>query len=100
VCASIAIWGTPISGLQFFGYSIALCGLVYYKLGGETLKTQFGEMNRLWAEYGARHPALRKVFVFAVGLLLVTVFLYAIAPSLSYKSIPTAIGADATAKIS
>lgn len=98
VCASIAIWGTPVSGLQYFGYSIALCGLVYFKLGGETLKAQFGEMNRLWAEYGARHPALRKAFVFGVGLLLVVLLLGSIAPSVGYNSIQSVVGADARTK--
>lgn len=99
VCASIAIWGTPISGLQYFGYSIALCGLVYYKLGGEAIKTQFGEMNRLWAEYGARHPALRKAFVFGVVLLLVILLLGSLAPSVGYNPIQSVIGADAKTKV-
>lgn len=98
VCASIAIWGTPVSGLQYFGYSIALCGLVYFKLGGETLKAQFGEMNRLWAEYGARHPALRKAFVFGAALLLVVLLLGSIAPSVGYNSIQSVVGTDARTK--
>lgn len=99
VCASIAIWGTPISGLQYFGYSIALCGLVYFKLGGETLKVQLGEMNRLWAEYGARHPALRKVFVFGVVILLVILLLGSIAPSVGYNSIQSVVGAEVKTKV-
>lgn len=33
VCASIIIFGAPISGIQLVGYSIALIGLLYYKLG-------------------------------------------------------------------
>ena len=41
VAASILIWGTPISALQYFGYGLALCGLVYYKLGAATIKAQF-----------------------------------------------------------
>ncbi|OAA55462.1 DUF250 domain membrane protein [Cordyceps fumosorosea ARSEF 2679] len=32
VVSSMAIWGTPVTGLQAFGYFIALCGMVYYKL--------------------------------------------------------------------
>jgi hypothetical protein len=99
VCASIAIWGTPISGLQYFGYSIVLCGLVYYKLGGEAIKTQLGEMTRLWAEYGARHPALRKAFVFGVVLLFVILLLGSLAPSVGYNSIQSVIGAEAKTKI-
>lgn len=87
VFASIAIWGTPVSGLQYFGYSIALCGLVYYKLGGEVLKAQLGEINRTWAEYGVRRPAARKAIVFGVVLLLVFLVLGGIAPRVGYGSL-------------
>lgn len=89
VIASIIIWGTPISGLQYFGYSIALCGLVYYKLGGGVLKTQLGEINRAWAEYGVRHPALRKLIVFGSVLILVILVLGGVAPRVGYDSLPS-----------
>ncbi|MCJ1268954.1 solute carrier 35 member [Lobaria immixta] len=91
VAASIAIWGTPISGLQYFGYSIALCGLIYYKLGGELLKAQLGEINRAWAEYGVRHPALRKLIVFGSVLILLLLVLGGIAPRVGYDSLPSII---------
>jgi hypothetical protein len=55
VFASIAIWGTPVTPLQFFGYSIALCGMIYYKLGADSIKSFFSELTRQWAEYGAKH---------------------------------------------
>ena len=84
VFASIAIWGTPVSGLQYFGYSIALCGLVYYKLGSEVLKAQFGEINRSWAEYGVRHPVLRKAIVFAAVLLAMFLVLEGLAPRVGF----------------
>ncbi len=86
VAASIAIWGTPISGLQYFGYSVALAGLVYYKLGGATIKAQLSEMNRAWAEYGAKHPALRKVIVFGAVLVCLFLMLGALAPTVGYDS--------------
>lgn len=89
VAASIAIWGTPISGLQYFGYSIALSGLIYYKLGGEVLKAQLGEINRAWAEYGVRHPALRKLIVFGSVLILLILALGGIAPRVGYDSLPS-----------
>lgn len=85
VMASIAIWGTPVSGLQYFGYSIALCGLMYYKLGAETLKVQFAEGQRAWAEYGAKHPAMRKAIVFGGVLMLIFLLLGGIAPSVGYN---------------
>lgn len=97
VFASIAIWGTPVSLLQFFGYSISLAGLVYYKLGGDTLKVQLGEVNRMWAEYGARHPALRKVTTFIIGLLIISLVLGGIAPKIGYNSIQSITREDGTA---
>lgn len=73
VLASMVIFRDPVSPLQFFGYGIALGGLVYYKLGGDKMKEHVGQAQMAWADYGARHPALRKVIVF--GLILVTLFL-------------------------
>ena len=84
VAASIAIWGTPISPLQYFGYSIALGGLVYYKLGGATIKATFSEMGRAWAEYGAKHPALRKIIVYGPILILLIIGIGGVAPTLGY----------------
>lgn len=34
ISGSVLIWGTPITPLQVFGYSIALGGLVLYKTSG------------------------------------------------------------------
>lgn len=73
VMASMVIFHDPVSGLQFFGYSIALGGLVYYKLGGEKLKEYVAEGQRSWADYGNRKPVMRKVLTF--GIVLVTLFL-------------------------
>ena len=86
VAASIAIWGTLISPLQYFGYSIALGGLIYYKLGAATLKAQFSDMGRAWAEYGANHPATRKMIVFGGVALTLFVFLGGLAPTVGYDS--------------
>ena len=86
VFASIAIWGTPISGLQAFGYSIALGGLVYYKLGAATIKAQFSDVGRLWAEFGSNRPALRKVIVFGGVLVIFFIVLGGLAPTVGYDS--------------
>ena len=86
VFASIAIWGTPISGLQAFGYSIALGGLVYYKLGAATIKAQFSDVGRLWAEFGSNRPALRKVIVFGGVLMIFFIVLGGLAPTVGYDS--------------
>lgn len=80
VAASMMIWGTEVSPLQFFGYSIALCGLVYYKLGAEQLKDYFGQGSRAWADFGSRRPALRKIIVFGVALLVLFILLGGLAP--------------------
>lgn len=69
------IWGTVITPLQVFGYSIALGGMIYYKLGAETLKGYLNSAGLAWADYGNRHPALRKVIVFGVILTVVFVTL-------------------------
>lgn len=69
----MAIWGTPVSGLQFFGYSIALGGLLYYKLGSDQLKQYASSAGRSWDEFGANKPATRKLVV--IGSVIVFVFL-------------------------
>jgi hypothetical protein len=66
------IWGTPVTALQFFGYAIALSGMMYYKFGAEQIKAYFGQARMKWAELGVQRPAIRKVIVF--GLVIVTVF--------------------------
>lgn len=68
----MVVFGDPVSGLQAFGYAIALGGLIYYKLGAEKLKEYISQGGRAWADYGVRHPAMRKLIVF--GLIIVTLF--------------------------
>ena len=73
VVASMMIFRDPVSPLQFFGYSIALGGLVYYKLGADKIKEHMGNGQRAWADYGVRHPAARKLIV--IGLVVMTIIL-------------------------
>ncbi|EXJ83002.1 hypothetical protein A1O3_06819 [Capronia epimyces CBS 606.96] len=73
VGASMMIWGSPVSKTQFFGYSIALGGLLYYKLGAEQLKQYVSQAGRSWSEFGVQRPAMRKALAF--GLVVITVFL-------------------------
>lgn len=70
------IWGTAVSNLQFIGYSIALGGLVYYKLGGEQLKSILAAEHRSWSIYSTRHPWARKVLVFStfVGVMFLVAY--------------------------
>lgn len=86
VCASIAIFGSPVTPLQFFGYSIALGGMVYYKLGTDSIKSFFAEMNRQWAEYGAKHPAQRKIVTFFIVLFVIVLVLGGLVPTVGYDT--------------
>lgn len=70
VVASMVIFQDPVSGLQVFGYGIALAGLVYYKLGADKLKEYLGGSGRAWSEYGAKHPAMKKLIIFVIVLVL------------------------------
>ncbi|GIJ87880.1 hypothetical protein Asppvi_006793 [Aspergillus pseudoviridinutans] len=87
VAASMMIWQTPVTGLQFFGYSIALIGLVYYKLGGDKLKEYAGQANRSWAEYGANHPAQRKSIIIGAVVLIFFLLIGSMAPSYAPESV-------------
>jgi MFS superfamily sulfate permease-like transporter len=69
----------PVSPLQAFGYSIALGGLVYYKLGGEKLKGYIAEGQRSWQEYGTRQPIMRKVIIFGLVCLALLIVLGGVA---------------------
>ena len=66
------IWGTQVSITQFFGYSIALGGLVYYKLGADQFKQYASQASLSWTEFGVQRPAMRKLVIF--GLVLITIF--------------------------
>lgn len=76
------IFRDPVSGVQFFGYSIALGGLIYYKLGVDKLKEYAGQGGRQWAEYGQTHPAMRKVIIFSVVIFALFLVLGGMAPFL------------------
>lgn len=68
VFASMFLFGDPVTLLQAFGYGIALAGLIYYKLGAEKIKEYLVQGSMMWADFGARRPAARKVLVFCVVL--------------------------------
>ncbi|KAK4212878.1 triose-phosphate transporter family-domain-containing protein [Rhypophila decipiens] len=81
VAASMMIWGTQVTGLQFFGYSIALGGMVYYKLGYEALRGYAGEAGRQWADFGNRKPILRRLSVITFVLFALFFVLNGLAPA-------------------
>ena len=57
VMASMVLFRDPVSLLQAFGYSIALGGLIYYKLGSDKLREYASGAQRSWGEFGANRPA-------------------------------------------
>lgn len=75
VMASMAIFRDPVSPLQAFGYTIALCGLIYYKIGADKTKEYVGQGQRAWADYGVRHPIARRVVVIGMVFFGVVVLL-------------------------
>lgn len=90
VLASMLIWGTQVSGLQFFGYSIALGGMVYYKLGADTLKAYASEAGRQWSEFGQTRPALRKLVIIGGAVTLIFLLFGGVAPQYAPEYVPNA----------
>jgi hypothetical protein len=77
------IWGTKVSGTQFFGYAIALGGLLYYKLGAEQLKGYISQAGRSWGEFGVQRPVARKLVVFGLVIITMIVLVGGLAPSVA-----------------
>ncbi len=96
VVASMMIWGTQVTPLQFFGYSIALGGMVYYKLGYDQLKGYMGEAGRQWAEFGARKPVLRKLAVIVLSVFVLFTLFGALAPTYAPAYDPTKLTNEVT----
>lgn len=96
VIASMMIWGTPVSPLQFFGYSIALGGMVYYKLGYDQLKGYIGEANRQWAEFGARKPVLRKLSIIIGSVFVLFTLFGGLAPTYAPEYNPSKLASEVT----
>lgn len=75
------IWGTPVTKLQLFGYTIALGGMLYYRLGAEQLKGYLSQAGRSWSEFGVQRPAMRKAIIFGLVLLTIFILLGGLAPT-------------------
>ena len=81
VVASMMIFRDPVSGMQAFGYTIALCGLVYYKLGADKLKDYISHGQRSWADFGARRPVARRLVTIASVFVFILLVLGAVSSS-------------------
>ncbi|KAI9807748.1 MAG: hypothetical protein M1826_004458 [Phylliscum demangeonii] len=80
VAASMLIWGTRVMPLQMIGYSVALGGLIYYKLGADKMREYRDRMRRLWDESGRARLVLRKLLVLAATTVILLLTLGALAP--------------------
>lgn len=78
IVASVFIWNTSISGLQFLGYAVALGGLVVYSTGIEQLKNAFFNTGT-WArnvwnspnlEEGRLSPRVRRALIMGLAALI------------------------------
>lgn len=92
VVASMLIWGTQVSALQLFGYSIALCGMIYYKLGYDAINVYVGEAQRQWSEFGVRQPIVRKVSIAGGFAFVFILFFLGISSSSDPGSRPPSAG--------
>ena len=67
VMASLSIFGDPVTPLQMFGYSIALGGLMWYKLGGEKLREMSTQTRLAVGQFRNERPgATRGIVICAV----------------------------------
>jgi hypothetical protein len=64
----MVIFRDPVTSLQYFGYSIALAGLIYYKLGGEKFQHAVTEVRLSLAGLRQNHPARTKAAVVCLVL--------------------------------
>src|ERR1700760_4930536 len=83
VLASMVLFRDPVSLLQAFGYSIALGGLIYYKLGSDKLREYASGAQRSWGEFGANRPAARKLVVIGTVLFIMFILVGGLAPTIA-----------------
>lgn len=80
------IWGTPVTAMQFFGYSVALGGLVWYKLGADQLKGHIADASRAWQEFGITRPAVRQLVILGLVVLTLLILVGGLSPNFAVKS--------------
>ncbi|KAF8440585.1 triose-phosphate transporter family-domain-containing protein [Terfezia claveryi] len=86
VIASVVIWNSPLTVLQIFGYSIALGGLVLYKIGPNNVKEAVAGFQVVG--FGRRYRAIQKAITACCGLILVILTLGTIYPHYIEKPRP------------
>ncbi|KAL5600991.1 hypothetical protein BROUX41_005822 [Berkeleyomyces rouxiae] len=83
VASSMLIWNAPVTGLQFFGYAIALSGLVYYKTPYDKLVAQAADIGRFFQSRSTRKLAV-------VLMAVVMLFYFFSGPSSASSASPLA----------
>ncbi|KAJ1334192.1 UDP-galf transporter [Microdochium nivale] len=71
VVSSMLIFGDPVTAQQYFGYSIALGGLTYYKLGAEKMQTLANDIKFQINETRHNQPGRFKAII---GSMILGVF--------------------------
>lgn len=64
----MAIFHDPVSGTQYFGYSIALGGLVYYRLGGQKMQEMATQAKLTANNFRQEKPVQTRLL--AIGTML------------------------------
>lgn len=98
VAASMTLWGTQVTGLQFCGYSLALMGMAYYKLGYDQIKHHIVNANRRWAEFGAKQPIFRKLVVILLSAFALLVFFWGLAPHYAPEYNPSRLASHVSSR--
>ncbi|KAM0800888.1 triose-phosphate transporter family-domain-containing protein [Usnea florida] len=90
VVASILIFHDPVTRLQYFGYSIALAGLMYYKLGGNKFQQAVKEVQLSLADLHRTNPARTKATILCSALGALALFVWVWWPTMPeiYKTAP------------
>ncbi|KAK7914005.1 hypothetical protein PG985_011708 [Apiospora marii] len=90
VMASMALFRDPVTGQQFFGYAIALAGLVYYRLGAEKIQGLAADARLQLAQYRQQYPGrLRALLLGSLGLCGVAFWLWGPSPLGQYSEYMT-----------
>ncbi|KAI1342549.1 triose-phosphate transporter family-domain-containing protein [Xylariaceae sp. FL0016] len=76
VMSSMIIFGDPVTGQQWVGYSIALGGLTYYKLGAEKMQSMATDAKLAFAEARREHPARVKLVALCGILGVITLLMF------------------------
>jgi hypothetical protein len=75
VVASMVFFGDPVTGQQYFGYSLALAGLTYYRLGAEKIQSAVTDARLSLGGFRQNHPARARAIVLCLILGFISLML-------------------------